>query len=561
MKTKKKKNYQWLWLIIVVAIGAFLRFYKLDWGDGYFFHPDEYHIAGAVERLSFPSRMNPELFSYGSFTVYLIYFTRLLMEKLSLITQGVHPILLGRYYSAFFSTLTVVIVYLIAKELFSKKSYWNLTALLAALTPGLIQQAHFTTPESFLTFWLFLTILFWILWIRKNSFKWILFSAASLGLALGTKIVAMTFVSVFPIIFAFHLRPISVSKLVRRIILFLGFLAILALIFLSVFPYSFLDWETFRSSINYETGVGRGDPVVFYTRQFVDTTPFLFQFERILPYALGPIVLIFGLFGLVLILVELITSIFISKRKINYSLLIVVLAFGSYFISNASLFAKWTRFIAPAFPFFPIFAVYFVAKIFSSKAKVKKFRTYYLSLVYLLLGISIVWSMMFFSIYLRPDVRMSATLWINSNISPEALILTEAGNMVEAPIQGGFLKKPLDFYHLEERVELQKELPEFIYRSDYFIVQSRRMFMNHQRLADQFPKTSRFYDLLFSGVLGFEKVKEFNSFPKLRFVSKEFVVNDEIAEETWSVFDHPVVRVYKKVKILSQNDYEKLLEI
>ena len=71
-------------VIVILLLGGFLRFYKLDWGQGFFFHPDEYHIAIATDRLEFPTNLNPELFSYGSFTVYLIYFSKLILQFIKL---------------------------------------------------------------------------------------------------------------------------------------------------------------------------------------------------------------------------------------------------------------------------------------------------------------------------------------------------------------------------------------------------------------------------------------------------------------------------------------------
>jgi hypothetical protein len=53
--------------------------------------------------------------------------------------------------------------------------------------------------------------------------------------------------------------------------------------------------------------------------------------------------------------------------------------------------------------------------------------------------------------------------------------------------------------------------------------------------------------MLFDGKLGFKKVAEFSSYPTIKlFNRKIFEFKDEEAEETWTVFDHPVIRVYKK---------------
>ena len=85
--------------------------------------------------------------------------------------------------------------------------------------------------------------------------------------------------------------------------------------------------------------------------------------------------------------------------------------------------------------------------------------------------------------------------------------------------------------------------------------------MNHQRLPNLYPKTSRFYDALFNGQMGFYQIKEFHSYPILEVGSWKLEVPDENAEETWSVFDHPVIRVFKKTKQFSNEDYAKILEI
>ena len=504
-------------LLLIILISGFFRFFKLDWGQGYFFHPDEYHLAAAVERLSFPRQMNPELFSYGSLTVYLIYFTKLLLAAIG---HTLPAIIIGRFYAALFSTLTIILVYLIARRLFPKQAL--LAAALSATLPGLIQQAHFATPESNLTFWLFLFLYLGMQYQKTKKLKFLYLAAASFGLALATKITVLFWL---PILLFFVLtKPFLLIEKVIVPLFLAGF------VFFCAFPYSLLDYSAFSHSLNYETGVGRGQPVVFYTRQFINTLPVLFQFQKILPYALGPAVLLLGTIGF-----------FLAIRNPNWRL--VVAAFLLLFLPHAFLFAKWTRFIAPSFPFFAIFTAYLYKKI---KNKFLLFTFYFL------LFTNFLWTLIFFSIYLRPDVRITATDWLNANLPAAATVLTESGNMLEVPLTGSLKKVGFDFYHLDEQASLRQELPGLLAEADYFIVQSRRMFSNHQRLPNQFPLTSRFYDLLFANQLGFLKIKELSSYP---------LIPDEMAEETWSVFDHPVIRIYQKTQFFTENDYESLLEI
>lgn len=133
--------------------------------------------------------------------------------------------------------------------------------------------------------------------------------------------------------------------------------------------------------------------------------------------------------------------------------------------------------------------------------------------------------------------------------------------MLEVPLEGNLQKKAFDFYGLEEQFELQNDFSRFLAQADYFVIQSRRIFINHQRLPNQFPITANFYNLLFSDKLGFQKIKEFNSFPKLVIGDWSLIIPDEVGEETWSVFDHPVIRIYQKFEPLSQETYEELLKI
>ena len=63
--------------------------------------------------------------------------------------------------------------------------------------------------------------------------------------------------------------------------------------------------------------------------------------------------------------------------------------------------------------------------------------------------------------------------------------------------------------------------------------------------------TTRYYDLLFQGELGFELVQEFPSRPRLGPV--EF--NDDDADESFTVYDHPKPIVFKKVATLTDAEW------
>ncbi|MFA6446527.1 MAG: DUF192 domain-containing protein, partial [Candidatus Paceibacterota bacterium] len=80
-----------------------------------------------------------------------------------------------------------------------------------------------------------------------------------------------------------------------------------------------------------------------------------------------------------------------------------------------------------------------------------------------------------------------------------------------------------------------------------------------EELEKTYPLLNSYYSDLFSGRLGFEKIAEFSSFPKISFMGKTLLeFPDEDAEETWTVFDHPVIRIFKKnskSKVKNKVDY------
>ena len=532
----KKIDITFIILILIIVLGGFLRFYKLDWGEGLFAHPDEYHIVISVNQLVFPTQMHPHFFNYGTVIIYFDFFTKEFFQKFNL-----NPFLIGRFYSAFFSTLTILSIYLICRFILDENRAL-IAAFLVAITPGLIQQAHFATPESALTFFIFQSLLLLLCFTKTKRLRYILCASIFLGFGIGTKIVAIFFLPVIlmTILLVFLRSPV---KLISFLLLSIATSTITLVI---VNPFMFLDYRNWLQSFNYEKSLGDGSTLVFYTRQFIDTYPVLFQLEKILPFVLGVSLSIFSILGIIFISVVLI-------KKFSLRLFIIFFTFLCFFLPNSFFFAKWTRFIAPTFPFFAIFAIYPLQQLY------KKSRFFSLLLLFILIISTATWSVAVFSIYLNHDVRITADNWIKSHLPANSTYLVEGANTVDLPLNG-LNRTSLDFYNLDEDPIAVQKVVNALLQTDYFIIQSRRVFINHQRLQYLYPKTARLYDNLFNGKLGFEEIKIFHSFPSLSFMGLSVEFPDEKnAEETWSVFDHPLIRIFQKKQKLEQNEYEKII--
>ena len=92
-------------------------------------------------------------------------------------------------------------------------------------------------------------------------------------------------------------------------------------------------------------------------------------------------------------------------------------------------------------------------------------------------------------------------------------------------------------------------------QADYIILSSNRLYDLIPRLPMRYPLTTRYYSQLFNGKLGFERVKEFTSYPSLLGIQ----VPDQSAEELFSVYDHPRVQIFKKTAAFNPEEARKLL--
>jgi hypothetical protein len=145
---------------------------------------------------------------------------------------------------------------------------------------------------------------------------------------------------------------------------------------------------------------------------------------------------------------------------------------------------------------------------------------------------------LFFTTYFEPDIRLQASRWLVDRIPPQSRVLSEGGNVVNLPVYPySYEVNNFDFYQLDTNPALEPQLYQYLNQAQYILVPSRRIFKNQNN--SRYPISNNYYHSLFSGRLGFSLVKTF-------FLRNYFILNPENAEETFSVFDQPTIRVYQK---------------
>ncbi len=580
----------------------------------YFFNPDERNMASAITRFRLPGNFNPHFFAYGQFPMYLAFFSDIFTRGPLAVLQGVPlnnstdfptAIYWLRFWSALSSVFTVYLIYLISREILPQKAAL-FAALITSFLPGLVQSAHFGTTESLLTLFFMAVIYLSIKLLNSNieyrnskqitnsndrnhklfrisDFGFRIFAlSAAIGLSLGSKLTGVFFF--IPPLTSLMVRTIKLFSLKKRKAIIsglfenlrIGLLVFIGSIFFFILssPYNLKEMQNFQSAVfGYETDVATGKYDAFYTRQFVDSIPILFQLDMIFPYTLGLPIFILGSFGFLI-------AIFTLNKNFKYKILIIAVSFLAYLIPNAFLFAKWTRFMTPILPFFSIFSVYGVQQFYiivtnllvksqnsnlktqiqivNLKSK-KSFKILVVVLTFAICVLTLLPGITFMSIYINEDTRVTASKWIYENIPDKSYILSETANVVDIPLglptsdqrpkTNDYTVISFDFYHLDENPILFEDLLTHLEKADYTLIPSRRIFANYPKLPQKYPLVTKYYQLLFSGNLGFEKVKEIS------------VRNDEQAEETFTVFDHPVIRIYQKVKPFTKKEYISLFKV
>lgn len=530
-------------VIILTIIGTFLHFYNLNWGAPFYFHPDERNIASAVTQIQFPHQMDPNFFAYGSLPIYTIYFTGLLINALYKFPpqtdQFSIAIQISRFYSALFATLLIPIIFLIGKKL-RNETTGLIAAFLATTSVGFIQFAHFGTFEMWLTF--FSVLLFWVC-LQTLSKKTILLIGILFGILVAIKISSL---SLLPILLFIIPAKIGIKKLKTKFIkTTLKFLLTALFIFVTAFllyylsnPFVFLDTQSFSNSMHYETSLALGTLPVFYTGEFFYTIPVIFQFIKIYPFLINP-----------LITILFISSFFylswIAIKTKNKSYIILNTFYLLLFLSQAFLFAKWTRYMVPTLPFIFLIIALTLTDFFN-----KKFKPFsHITILTIVIFINTLFAFSYFiTVFIRSDTRIEAYHFAQRTIPSNTFILSEVYDLGIVPFNQMYANITLfNYYDLDNNsVDATPAiLSDELSTRQYIILPSQRILKTRLLQKDKFPLANSFYTKLISGQLGYRKIYET---PCDLFCSITYLGSPIWSfEETANVFDRPTVMIFKKI--------------
>lgn len=553
MFTLKKKTF--FLFIILITLSSFLRFYNLNWGAPFYFHPDERNIASSVSQLKFPAQMNPHFFAYGSLPIYTIYFARVIFNIISQLptpnsqlfsVSFEQAILISRFFSAIFSVALIPLLFFIGKKIGGNKVAF-MAAALSALSTGYIQFAHFGTFEMWLTILSVFLFLCTFYMLQRPTSIMIFLGAIIFGISIAAKISQLVLLPlpIFALALS-QLYPLRKEHLFRRLIIFVRqsmlFVSLSLVIFFITNPFVILDYPSFAGSMKYESEVVLGTMRVFYTGEFVSSIPVVFQFLHIYPFLINPFLAILFIPSFFYVLSHAIKY----KKKTR---LFLIFYFLTLFLSQAFLYAKWTRYMMPTLPFIYLICSIAFTDLLGFISKRYKLSIISYSLLVLLIGVSFLFSISYFiTAFIYEDTRSAAKNFAKQNIPPNASILSEVYDLGITPFNDSFYNITLyNFYDLDNNSAqyTPATLSDQLTASDYIILPSQRILKTGMQEVKKYPRAHIFYSSLLRQENGFQKTYETpcDLFCKITYLNNPIYS----FEETVSVFDRPTVMIFKKM--------------
>jgi 4-amino-4-deoxy-L-arabinose transferase-like glycosyltransferase len=600
-----------LGLAIILLVAAALRFYGLAWDGGYLFHPDERKIllvaselrlpANVFEFFSSDSPLNPKFFAYGSFPIYLLRILGALAPTPTFAVPWredfVGMALLGRALSALFDLGTIALTFLLARRLYDATTGLIASACIS-VTVLHIQLSHFYAVDTLLTLLIIATMFFGARFAQMGKRRDAIAMGIAFGLALATKVSAAPLL--VPIVVAV-LRAngdkvtrrqgdkeigsprVSVSPGLRVLKGWLAqiwsaratlgsILAVALGAFIVTQPYALLDPIRYFGQIGTESLVARGWLDYPYTRQYTDTSPFVYPIVQSSIWGMGLPLGIFAWLGSALFAWR-----FWRERDWHDGFILSWALI--YFLIVGAQYAKYLRYLLPLTPFLFIMAtVSFKYQV--SKFKVSRFtqRVLLLTVYCLLFTLSLAYSLAFTSMYSREHPWLTLSKWMYANVSSNATIAVEhwddvlpvpmrVADATRAPSEYKTLTLPM--YDDDNSAKLET-LVNALSESDYIVLATQRLSAPITRLPQRYPISSRYYRLLFSGQLGFELAASavngialdgvviaddrFDGIASPLFSTSDALVwNWGRADESFTVYDHPLPLVFKKARPLSRD--------
>ena len=609
-------------LIAILLLGAALRFTGLDWDTHQHLHPDERFLTMVENSLEWPQSfkeyldtsvnpLNPYNRGHGTYVYGLLplitaKFVAQVVDKTGY--DGVY--LVGRALSAVMDLLCVLLVFLMGKRLYGAR-VGLVGALLLALTALSIQQSHYFTVDTSTTLYVTLALYLAVRVSQGKGWGSTVAMALAFGLAVSAKISVLTFLLIIGLAYVLRYlaeweqvsvvsaplidlrRRLGRMRLALRVdsdpdcpassenermllyalrigLAMIGVLLLALLVFRLAQPQAFQGPGFFSMKLNpawkkdmdYISKLVSGEIDYPPSHQWTDRPAVWYMLKNMVLWGMGlPLGLaVWAAWALMA---------YEMYRHQKWAHLLPWVWMTMTFFYQSIQFVKTVRYLLPIYPTMALIAGYGLVRLWDWGKQHKPTpglpgrhwqRPLSAALVAVVLAGTAFWALAFTSIYTRPVSRIAASRWIYQNIPPGSTISFEIwDDPVPLNIDGH--NASIEYRHIkmdlywEDIPEKRDQLFQAIEETQYIAMSSNRLYGSIPRLPSRYPMTTRYYEALFSGELGYDPLVTFTSRPK--FLGIE--INDDDSDESFTVYDHPKVTIFKKRDDFSMDNVRAIL--
>lgn len=538
--------------LLVLAFGAWLRLDALDWDGLAGLQPDErfliFRVTDSLNALrgsdmplwqlwfdSAGSPLNPR--NHDAFYVYgdLPHLLMVTAAWASGAEGWEQPLLLARSLSAAADTLTILAAFLLGARWGGNAWCGTAAAFFYACLPLAVQGAHFFTVDPFLTLFAAVTLA----GLSHGGRGGWAAGGIGFGLALACKISALALAPLFLLAAFLHGR----RALPHLALAILAGAATLRLASPFLFDGPVMPDPRFTAALGQLAAMAADWPGAPPQWSWVDRTPVLPPLRDLALLGIAPGAVIALLMGL---------------RRIRAT---AWLGVATALVVLGPMFAHAAPAIRYALPAGPAIAG------LAGLAVLARPRW--------LLAVALVASGLMSDGVRRmlalPHTRIEASLWIWAHLPPGALIVNETawdeGLPVPVALPGdtarrwpftdaGFRGATLELTD-PPGSEKAARIAALLATADLLVESSARMSATIPRIPAHRPIAAAFYRLRDSGNLCYEEVARFTrGIPILGL----FEINDSWAQEPWTVYDHPTVRLFRRLPCFDEAAIEAALQ-
>jgi hypothetical protein len=461
-------------------------------------------------------------------------------------------------------------------------------AAVLAFIPLHIHSAHFATVDTFTAFFIAGLVYFSARIYKYGTLANYIIAGIFLGASLASKISAAPAALIIlaaHFLYYFTIKGKTGGAKEDRMQSWINLGWAAAVSFGSFFlfmPYAILDFNSFMQDTNEQRRIlitGEGD--VPYTRQYWNTIPYLYYLKNLVLYTMGIPLGTVSIFAFFFYIYTAIKNMFMRKMPDAGVLLILAWALPYFIIVGAS-FGKFNRYMLLFTPFLALLTGKFVYD-FEAWVKEKKWAG---GLKIFVLAGAMFYGMAFMNIYTNSHTWIQASRWIFQNVpetsvQPAAVpvknkaavlqpkrtvILNEQwGDDLPVGADGkGSWSYNISKWNLQEREDgpgsQERKISELSMRlseADYVAMADKRAYGTYLRLPKNFPVNYFYYSTMLVNPekLGFKRVHEQVVYPSFLGIG----IKDDFSDESFQLYDHPHVYIFKNEKYLPSQDLQALL--